>query len=126
MKIDQDSGHAYVIEELDEQTLVVKEVMLGELKGRLDEVSRVFLFWMWKGMVLFGGKGLEGVDMVLVLMCVCLICRSFRIRRLCLSRMMTEICIEVLDDGWHWEDWVGWSGSGVGRWCISDGSLDAT
>ena len=48
MKIDQDSGHAYVIEELDEQTLVVKEVMLGELKGRLDEVSRsLFLFWSW-------------------------------------------------------------------------------
>lgn len=37
VKIDSDK-HEYIIEELDDQTLVVKENMLGELKRKLDEV----------------------------------------------------------------------------------------
>lgn len=39
VKIDSDK-HEYIIEELDDQTLVVKENMLGELKRKLDEVLK--------------------------------------------------------------------------------------
>lgn len=38
VKIDSES-HAFIVEELDDQTLMIKENMLGELKRRLDEVS---------------------------------------------------------------------------------------
>ncbi|CAG8953189.1 hypothetical protein HYFRA_00003390 [Hymenoscyphus fraxineus] len=38
MKIDSESHH-FVVEELDDQTLVIKENMLGELKRRLDDFS---------------------------------------------------------------------------------------
>jgi hypothetical protein len=38
MKIDS-GNHAFVVEELDDQTLVVKDSMLAELKRQLDEVS---------------------------------------------------------------------------------------
>lgn len=40
LKIDTDGGHAYIIEDLDESHLVVKEAKLAELKMRLDEVLR--------------------------------------------------------------------------------------
>ena len=36
LKIDTDK-HDYIIEDLDDQTLVVKESMLGRLKARLEE-----------------------------------------------------------------------------------------
>ncbi|CAG8980034.1 hypothetical protein HYALB_00009243 [Hymenoscyphus albidus] len=39
MKIDSESHH-FVVEELDDQTLVIKENMLGELKRRLDDQLR--------------------------------------------------------------------------------------
>ncbi|CZR52963.1 related to RNA polymerase II transcription factor B subunit 5 [Phialocephala subalpina] len=35
--IDNESDHAYVVEELDDQTLVVKENMLTSLKMKLDD-----------------------------------------------------------------------------------------
>lgn len=38
VKIDAED-HAYIVEELDDQTLVVKENMLASLKRKLDEVS---------------------------------------------------------------------------------------
>lgn len=38
VKIDSED-HAYIVEELDDQTLVVKENMLTSLKLRLDEVA---------------------------------------------------------------------------------------
>ena len=37
LKIDADD-HAYIVEELDEQTLVVKETMVNLLKQKLQEV----------------------------------------------------------------------------------------
>ncbi|KAA8892979.1 TFIIH subunit TTDA/Tfb5 [Sphaerosporella brunnea] len=40
LKIDQDAGHAYIIEDLDESTLVVKEQKLADLKHQLDAVLR--------------------------------------------------------------------------------------
>lgn len=43
--IDNESDHAYVVEELDDQTLVVKENMLTSLKMKLDDVSDVLLSW---------------------------------------------------------------------------------
>lgn len=39
VKIDSTS-HAYIVEELDDQTLVIKENMLGQLKQQLDEVLK--------------------------------------------------------------------------------------
>ena len=36
LKIDADR-HDYIIEDLDDQTLVIKEAMLGRLKARLEE-----------------------------------------------------------------------------------------
>jgi hypothetical protein len=42
VKIDSEE-HAYVVEELDDQTLVVQENMLPLLKARLDDVS-TFVF----------------------------------------------------------------------------------
>ena len=38
VKIDSED-HAFIVEELDDQTLVVKENMMSTLKMRLDEVS---------------------------------------------------------------------------------------
>lgn len=38
VKIDSEE-HAYVVEELDDQTLVIQENMLPLLKARLDDVS---------------------------------------------------------------------------------------
>lgn len=38
LKIDQET-HEYIVEDLDDQTLVVKESQLGRLKARLEEVS---------------------------------------------------------------------------------------
>ncbi|RPB05475.1 hypothetical protein L873DRAFT_1797843 [Choiromyces venosus 120613-1] len=35
LKIDKDSGHGYIVEDLDDETLVVKEPKLAELKSRL-------------------------------------------------------------------------------------------
>lgn len=37
MKIDSDA-HDYIVEDLDEQTLVIKESQLQRLKARLEEV----------------------------------------------------------------------------------------
>ncbi len=37
VKIDSED-HAFIVEELDDQTLVVKENMLGALKRKLDDV----------------------------------------------------------------------------------------
>lgn len=39
VKINSDRNE-YIIEELDDQTLVIKENMLGELKRKLDEVLK--------------------------------------------------------------------------------------
>lgn len=39
VKIDS-SSHAYIVEELDDQTLVIKENMLGQLKRQLDEILK--------------------------------------------------------------------------------------
>ena len=41
LKIDQES-HDYIIEDLDDETLVIKESMLPRLKARLDEVCASF------------------------------------------------------------------------------------
>ena len=49
MKIDQESDHQYVIEELDDQTLVIKEMMLARLKAQLDEVCYMQEVVMWSG-----------------------------------------------------------------------------
>lgn len=38
LKIDQDK-HDYIVEDLDDQTLVVKESQLATLKARLEEVE---------------------------------------------------------------------------------------
>jgi TFIIH basal transcription factor complex TTD-A subunit len=40
LKIDRESGHAYIIEDLDEQTLVVKESKISEFKTQLDTILR--------------------------------------------------------------------------------------
>lgn len=45
VKINSDRNE-YIIEELDDQTLVIKENMLGELKRKLDEVRRAFAEFM--------------------------------------------------------------------------------
>lgn len=39
VKIDS-SSHAYIIEELNDQTLVIKENMLAQLKRQLDEILK--------------------------------------------------------------------------------------
>lgn len=39
VKIDNEEQHAYIVEDLDDQTLVIKENMLSLLKMRLNEVS---------------------------------------------------------------------------------------
>ena len=39
LKIDQDK-HDYIVEDLDDQTLVIKENQLASLKARLEEVCR--------------------------------------------------------------------------------------
>lgn len=41
LKIDQDK-HDYIVEDLDDQTLVIKESQLPRLKQRLEEVSLAF------------------------------------------------------------------------------------
>lgn len=38
LKIDEDFHHAFIVEDLDEQTLVVKESKLAELKERLEKI----------------------------------------------------------------------------------------
>lgn len=38
LKIDHDK-HDFIVEDLDDQTLVIKESQLGRLKARLEEVS---------------------------------------------------------------------------------------
>jgi len=43
VKIDSED-HAFIVEELDDQTLVVKENMLSILKMRLDEVGVVLFY----------------------------------------------------------------------------------
>ncbi|ESZ94437.1 RNA polymerase II transcription factor B subunit 5 [Sclerotinia borealis F-4128] len=40
IKIDADSSHAYIVEDLDDETLVIKENMLGMLKTRLEEALK--------------------------------------------------------------------------------------
>ncbi|RKF62100.1 General transcription and DNA repair factor IIH subunit TFB5 [Erysiphe neolycopersici] len=40
VKIDS-ASHAYIIEELNDQTLVIKENMLAQLKRQLDEVREI-------------------------------------------------------------------------------------
>ena len=42
LKIDQDK-HDYIVEDLDDQTLMVKETQLPKLKARLEEVRRCSL-----------------------------------------------------------------------------------
>jgi TFIIH basal transcription factor complex TTD-A subunit len=39
LKIDQDK-HDYIVEDLDDQTLVIKESQLNRLKARLEEVYK--------------------------------------------------------------------------------------
>jgi TFIIH basal transcription factor complex TTD-A subunit len=46
VKIDNEE-HAYVVEELDDQTLVIKENMLPLLKARLDDVSVLHHYQEW-------------------------------------------------------------------------------
>lgn len=38
LKIDEDFHHAFIVEDLDDQTLVVKESKLAELKERLEKI----------------------------------------------------------------------------------------
>jgi TFIIH basal transcription factor complex TTD-A subunit len=38
VKIDADSNHAYIVEDLDDENLVIKENTLGQLKARLEDV----------------------------------------------------------------------------------------
>ncbi|CAD6440307.1 7bdfbdc3-bb40-419d-9c7b-bfd84f0eef9d-CDS [Sclerotinia trifoliorum] len=40
VKIDADSSHAYIVEDLDDETLVIKENMLGMLKTRLEDALK--------------------------------------------------------------------------------------
>jgi len=40
LKIDQEAGHAFIIEDLDESTLVVKEQKLAEFKHQLNMMLR--------------------------------------------------------------------------------------
>ncbi|APA07576.1 hypothetical protein SS1G_00913 [Sclerotinia sclerotiorum 1980 UF-70] len=40
VKIDADSSHAYIVEDLDDETLVIKENMLGMLKARLEDALK--------------------------------------------------------------------------------------
>jgi TFIIH basal transcription factor complex TTD-A subunit len=42
VKIDSED-HAFIVEDLDDQTLVIKENMLSILKMRLDEVGTFYL-----------------------------------------------------------------------------------
>ncbi len=42
VKIDSES-HAFIVEELDDEHLVIKENMLSELKRRLEEVSTSYI-----------------------------------------------------------------------------------
>lgn len=55
LKIDQEK-HDYIVEDLDDQTLVIKESQLQKLKARLEEVSRAFVYIFHLGFVL-GVKG---------------------------------------------------------------------
>ena len=41
LKIDS-AAHDYIVEDLDDQTLVIKESQLQKLKARLEEVSKSF------------------------------------------------------------------------------------
>ena len=43
LKIDQDR-HNYIVEDLDDQTLVIKEDQLSSLKARLEEVRHEYLY----------------------------------------------------------------------------------
>lgn len=38
LKIDEDFHHAFIVEDLDDQTLVIKEAKLAELKERLEKI----------------------------------------------------------------------------------------
>ncbi|PQE17794.1 hypothetical protein CJF31_00005519 [Rutstroemia sp. NJR-2017a BVV2] len=40
VKIDADEQHAYIVEDLDDQTLVIKENMLTMLKARLEDALK--------------------------------------------------------------------------------------
>ena len=40
VKLDRDNGHMYIIEDLDDSTLVVKEQKLSELKSKLGDTLR--------------------------------------------------------------------------------------
>ncbi|PQE25355.1 hypothetical protein CJF30_00000048 [Rutstroemia sp. NJR-2017a BBW] len=40
VKIDADEQHAYIVEDLDDQTLVIKENMLSMLKARLEDALK--------------------------------------------------------------------------------------
>lgn len=51
LKIDQDK-HDFIVEDLDDQTLVVKESQLQKLKARLEEVRIT-----WMGHVVDSGLG---------------------------------------------------------------------
>lgn len=50
VKIDS-ASHAYIVEELNDQALVVKENMLGQLKRQLDEVSNYKHFYHKKTLI---------------------------------------------------------------------------
>ena len=43
LKIDQEK-HDYIVEDLDDQTLVIKEAQLQRLKARLEEVRNYLAF----------------------------------------------------------------------------------
>lgn len=62
LKIDQEK-HDYIVEDLDDQTLVIKESQLQKLKARLGEVSDVlFFFFCFSGKIgeEVGGRGGRG------------------------------------------------------------------
>lgn len=48
LKIDQDK-HDYIVEDLDDQTLVIKESQLQKLKARLEEVRVFSVCWWLRG-----------------------------------------------------------------------------
>lgn len=50
VKIDSEE-HAFIVEDLDDQTLVIKENMLAVLKMRLDEVCNCVSVWKATGLI---------------------------------------------------------------------------
>ena len=71
LKIDQDK-HDYIVEDLDDQTLVIKESQLQRLKGRLEEVnssSTVFveLCYSVQSLSFLAGRGADGMELIMAM-----------------------------------------------------------